>query len=74
VFQSEYPGFNNALFFTLPEVDDEECTGVGCDNLPSISPFYSEKFMTMPTYAKPITGKLLSFDKENKTTELPEKP
>ncbi len=34
------------------------------ENLPSISPFFNEKFMTMPTFAAPITGRMLSFDKE----------
>ena len=51
VFESEFPGFESALFFTLPQIDDEEENDAQCENLPSISPFYNEKFMTIPTFA-----------------------
>mmetsp|Transcript_18800 Transcript_18800/g.34090 ORF Transcript_18800/g.34090 Transcript_18800/m.34090 type:complete len:150 (+) Transcript_18800:67-516(+) len=63
-------GFNYALYLTPKQADQEvleELTNSGSKSieLPSLSPFYNEAFMNVPTKAKPLSSRLLFIEKEN---------
>ena len=70
--------FDSVLYITPPSTFDEyqepesecNCRRLCPSELPSVSPFFQDKFMNTPTEIKPVTSRLLSFErqKENSAT------
>ena len=63
--------FDSVLYIEPPSLwedfEEDECVEPPpkLGSLPSVSPFFNEKFMQVPTELNPVTGRLINFDKEN---------
>ena len=63
--------FDCAIYIFLPLINEEPIEEVSNNTtyalaeLPSVSPFFRDKFMKTPSTINPVTSRLLNFGKEN---------